>query len=139
MSEPLELTVRECVDLLSEGVIGRIAMTTPGGPRIVPVNYSVNGSAIIIRTSPYSELATYGPTNQAAFEIDHFDCNTHQGWSVVATGRLELLEAEEIDVVRAGAPRPWPGGSRNLYLRLPWREVSGRRLAREQAARMAVR
>ena len=25
-------------------------------------------------------------------------------------------------------PRPWAGGSRLLYLRLPWRELTGRRL-----------
>lgn len=129
MSEPVELTQRECLDLLTGGVMGRIAVTTPGGPRIVPVNYAVNDGAIFIRTSPYSELATYGPRNEAAFEIDHFDYDRHQGWSVVALGRLAVLEPEELeDVRRIWEPRPWAGGHRNLYLRLPWREVSGRRV-----------
>lgn len=129
MKEPVELTVNECVDLLSGGVIGRIALTTPGGPRILPVNYAVNDGAVVIRTSPYSELATYGPRNQAAFEIDHFDYDRHQGWSVVALGRLEALAPDEVEEVRkAWEPRPWAGGHRNLYLRLPWREVSGRRI-----------
>lgn len=129
MREPVELTVHECMDLLSGGVMGRIAVTTPGGPRIVPVNYAVNEASIIIRTSPYSELATYGPRNQAAFEIDHLDYDRHQGWSVVALGRLEVLAPEELDDVRRiWEPRPWAGGHRNLHLRLPWSEVSGRRV-----------
>lgn len=130
MREPVELSVRECLDLLSGGVVGRIALTTPGGPRIVPVNYAINDESVIIRTSPYSELATYGPRNQAAFEIDHFDYDRHQGWSVVAHGRLEVLAPEELeDVRKTWEPRPWAGGIRSLFLRLPWRELSGRRVA----------
>lgn len=129
MLEPVELTQHECLDLLSGGVMGRIAVATPGGPRIVPVNYAVHDTAILVRTSPYSELATYGPRNEAAFEIDHFDYDRHQGWSVVALGRLEVLAPEELeDVRKIWEPRPWAGGHRNLYLRLPWREVSGRRV-----------
>ena len=132
MPEPVELTTSECLDLLSAGVVGRVAVSTPGGPRIVPVNYAMSEGAIIIRTSPYSELATHGPTNLAAFEIDHFDYERHLGWSVVALGRIQTLPAAELaDLRKVWEPRPWAGGHRNLYLKLTWREVSGRRIGDE--------
>src|SRR4051812_20203936 len=60
MAEPVELTVDECVDLLNGGVFGRVALSTPVGPRIVPVNYAMYGDDIVFRTTPYSELGTYG-------------------------------------------------------------------------------
>lgn len=129
MKEPVELTVQECLDLLSGGVIGRIALATPVGPRIIPVNYAVYDGAIVFRTSPYSELATYGPRSDAAFEIDQLDHERQQGWSVVAFGRVEALTPAEIeDLRKIWDPRPWAGGHRNLYLKLTWRDVSGRRI-----------
>lgn len=37
--------------------------------------------------------------------------------------------SQEIAHINAiGAPQPWAAGSRNLYLRLPWTEISGRQL-----------
>ncbi|MGH3329985.1 MAG: pyridoxamine 5'-phosphate oxidase family protein, partial [Nocardioidaceae bacterium] len=92
MHEPVELTVEECVGLLRSGVIGRVALSTPMGPRIVPVNYAVYEDTVVFRTTPYSELGTYGWNTDLAFEIDHLDYEKHQGWSVVAIGRAELVE-----------------------------------------------
>ena len=90
---PIELTVEECLDLLRTNIVGRVALSTPVGPRIVPVNYSIYGDdAIVFRTTPYSELGTYGWNAELAFEIDHIDYDLHQGWSVIAFGRGELVE-----------------------------------------------
>ena len=66
--------------------MGRVAMATPVGPRIVPVNYTLHGDAIVFRTAPYSELSTYGWNTELAFEVDHLDSRPTQGWSVVAVG-----------------------------------------------------
>lgn len=130
MTTPVELTVEECLELLSGGVIGRVALATPVGPRIVPVNYAVHDQAIIFRTAPYSELGTYGWNTELAFEVDHIDYEHHQGWSVVALGRAELVEdPDELREIREGwDPRPWAGGQRNLYMKLTWRDLTGRRL-----------
>lgn len=130
MSEPVELTVDECVSLLHAGVIGRVALSTPMGPRIVPVNYAMYDNSIVFRTTPYSELGTYGWNSDLAFEIDHIDYERHQGWSVVAIGRAELVEdPDELREIRAHwDPSPWAGGRRHLYVRLRWRDISGRRI-----------
>jgi nitroimidazol reductase NimA-like FMN-containing flavoprotein (pyridoxamine 5'-phosphate oxidase superfamily) len=118
-------------------------MATPIGPRIVPVNYSLHGDAIVFRTAPYSELSTYGWNVDLAFEVDHFDYEAHQGWSVVAIGRAHVVDdPDEVQRIRQEwDPRPWAPGSRNLYVMLPWRELSGIRLGKDwtQQSLMPVR
>jgi nitroimidazol reductase NimA-like FMN-containing flavoprotein (pyridoxamine 5'-phosphate oxidase superfamily) len=136
MSRAVQLTVGECRDLLVEGVVGRVAMATPVGPRITPVNYVVHGDAIVFRTAPYSELSTYGWNVDLAFEVDRLDHDTRLGWSVVAVGRARVVEdPDEIARIRrAGDPAPWAPGPRHLYVSLAWRELSGVRLAEPRSA-----
>ena len=128
MSLPRELAFDECVRLLQAGIVGRVALATPHGPQIVPLNYSVVDEAVIVATSPYSALGTYGPGSVVAFEIDHFDYEHHAGWSIAVRGRAELVKdpAEVQRLRKIWAPRPWAEGSRNLHLRIPWTEISGR-------------
>jgi nitroimidazol reductase NimA-like FMN-containing flavoprotein (pyridoxamine 5'-phosphate oxidase superfamily) len=133
MNTPVQLSVGECRDLLVGGVLGRVAMATPVGPRIVPVNYSVHGDAIVFRTAPYSELSSYGWDTDLAFEVDHLDHDSQQGWSVVAVGRAHVVEdPDEVQAIRREwEPRPWAAGSRNLYVRLAWRQLTGVRLGND--------
>ncbi len=130
MAETRELSVQECLVLLRAGVAGRIALSTPTGPHIVPVNYSVVDDAIIVRTSPYSVLGTYGRETTFAFEIDSFDRVEARGWSVQARGRTEAVsDRTDLQQVREAAePQPWAGGARPLYLRLRWTELTGRQV-----------
>ena len=125
-----ELSTEECVDLLRAGLVGRAAICTPAGPHVVPVNYTVHGEAVVFRTTPYSVLGTYSWAGDIAFEIDHLDMERHEGWSVVAVGRGEMVEdVEEVEEIRwSNEPRPWAGGTRPLIVRLPWRQITGRRI-----------
>jgi len=130
MHEAIDLTQAECERLLRSGIGGRIALSSPNGPHIVPVNYSVVDDAIIVRTSPYSVLGTYGRDSMLAFEVDQFDHERQHGWSVVARGRAEaVVKPTELDHIKeVWAPRPWAAGARTLHLRLRWTELSGRRI-----------
>ena len=100
----------------------------PGGGR--GESRRIADEAIIFRTTPYSELGTHGPSAEVAFEVDQLDYDAHQGWSVVATGAAEVVEdPDAVQDLRASAdPTPWAAGSRQLYFRLRWRELTGRRL-----------
>ena len=133
MAMSRELGFDECVSLLHGGVVGRMAVSTPDGPQIVPMNYSVADGALILATSPYSALGTYGDGNLVAFEVDRFDYDTHTGWSVVVRGRAQVIaDADDLrHVHRTWAPRPWADGTRNLYFRIPWTELSGRSLGND--------
>jgi hypothetical protein len=128
--DPRELTLIECDRLLRAGVVGRVALSTPDGPHIIPVNYAVHRDTVVIRTSSYSVLGTYGRSAMLAFEVDHIDHERHIGWSVVARGRgWAEVDPDEITAIReTWAPRPWATGSRNMFLRLRWDSLSGRSL-----------
>ena len=63
-----------------------MAVCTPDGPRIFPVNYSVVGETIIFRTSPYGVVASHDWRSFIAFEVDHVDYAEQRGWSVLAVG-----------------------------------------------------
>ena len=129
VAESRELNARECEALLRSGVAGRIAVSTPTGPHIVPVNYTVVDDAIIVRTSPYSLLGTYGRDAMLAFEIDGFDRFRHRGWSVQARGGRGGDRPGRDRQDQGGRRAPALGRRpRSLYLRLRWTELSGRKL-----------
>jgi nitroimidazol reductase NimA-like FMN-containing flavoprotein (pyridoxamine 5'-phosphate oxidase superfamily) len=132
MNEPFELSSDECRELLSAGFVGRVAMSTPLGPHIVPVNYAVVDDAVVLRTSPYSVLGSHARGSILALEVDDFDYERQRGWSVVARGRAEAVtSAEDLNHIRSvWDPNAWASGQRNLYLRIRWSELTGRRLGR---------
>jgi nitroimidazol reductase NimA-like FMN-containing flavoprotein (pyridoxamine 5'-phosphate oxidase superfamily) len=133
MADAYSLEHDECLRLLKSGIIGRVAVTTPEGPHIVPVNYSMVNDLLVFRTTPYSVLGTYGRGAQMAFEIDNIDFEYHTGWSVVARGRGEVItDSRQLDEITSSwPPRPWASGSRNQYIGLRWTELTGRRLGPE--------
>jgi uncharacterized protein len=135
MPESRELDPQECARLLRAGDIGRVALSTPDGPHIIPVSYAVFEDTIVIRTSAYSVLGTYGRNAMLAFEVDHVDHERQVGWSVVVRGRgCAEVEPEQISRIRESwPPRPWASGTRNLYLRIRWGSLSGRSLGTDWA------
>lgn len=125
-----QLSSWDCVRLLEAGTVGRVAMTTPTGPNIVPVNYATDGESVLVRTTPYSLLGTYGRNALVCFEVDQFDYEAKHGWSVAVRGRAEFVDdlSELAQIARHPLPRPWAEGQRNLVVRIPWTEVTGRQL-----------
>jgi len=130
MPEPRDICRQDCERLLRTSAVGRVALSTPEGPHIVPVNYAVIDETIVVRTSAYSVLGTYGHNAMLAFEVDQVDHERHAGWSVVARGRgWAELDPDQVAAIRRGwQPRPWASGNRNLYLRMRWECISGRAL-----------
>jgi nitroimidazol reductase NimA-like FMN-containing flavoprotein (pyridoxamine 5'-phosphate oxidase superfamily) len=127
---PEELSPSKCRELLSAGVVGRVAFIVEDRPHIVPVNYTVLGDSVVVRTAPYSLLGRFGADRPVAFEVDNVDYEDHKGWSVVAHAVAEHIEdvSDLADETPFWDPQPWAGGTRLLYLRLRWTELTGRRL-----------
>ena len=114
MADLLELSRSECEGLLRQGVVGRVAIATPNGPHILPLNYAVSRGDVVVCTTPYSVLGTYGRDSLLAFEVDHFEYPLHRGWSVVVRGRAAQVEdADELSDARA-QPAALLGG-RNTF------------------------
>lgn len=130
MNELVELSKEKCEELLRASIVGRVAFNTSEGPQIIPVNYTTVGDAILFRTTPYSRLGMHAAGSQLAFEIDQIDYDDHRGWSVVATGIGERVDdtSELESATPFWNPKPWAAGARVLYIRLRWKQLTGRRI-----------
>ncbi|MFE2601932.1 pyridoxamine 5'-phosphate oxidase family protein [Streptomyces mirabilis] len=120
----------ECRARLSTHGLGRVAVSTPGGPAVVPVNYEVVDDAIVFRTAPNSAPAAAVGTD-VAFEVDHVDEAMSQGWSVLAIGPARAVT--EPEAVRRLADhahsKPWAGGERELWVSIRPTQLTGRRIS----------
>lgn len=120
----------ECRKLLATDVVGRLAVVDGGTPAIFPVNYVLDGDAIVFRTAGGTKLSA-GQRGSVAFEIDAIDREDHTGWSVVVVGHLEeatQFDAETNERVRRLPVEPWTGGDKPHWMRLVPRRVTGRRI-----------
>jgi nitroimidazol reductase NimA-like FMN-containing flavoprotein (pyridoxamine 5'-phosphate oxidase superfamily) len=130
-----ELDEAESLRLIAPGGIGRIGFSGRYGPTVMPVNYQLYEGTIVFRTTPDSatdeDLRTGIPNAEykVAFEIDDFDTAAKTGWSVLIQGSAHHVEsdAERASVVGAGV-EPWPGGDRELFLRVVPTRITGRRV-----------
>jgi nitroimidazol reductase NimA-like FMN-containing flavoprotein (pyridoxamine 5'-phosphate oxidase superfamily) len=132
-----QLDEAECLRLISAGGVGRIAYTGRFGPAVLPVNYKLHEGSIVFRTalgSPMDEDLRTGISDaeyQVAFEIDEIDMAAREGWSVLIQGSAHHVddEAERASLSRAGV-ESWPGGERELFLRIIPSRITGRRIRR---------
>lgn len=85
------LSPAECGTLLAGESIGRIAVTRAGVPHVVPVNYAVVDGAVVFRAMPGTKLAAAELGQPVSFEVDGFDLRRRVGWSVMVSGRTELV------------------------------------------------
>jgi nitroimidazol reductase NimA-like FMN-containing flavoprotein (pyridoxamine 5'-phosphate oxidase superfamily) len=130
-----ELDVKECLRLISPGGIGRVGFNTPNGPTVLPVNYTMHGRAVVYRTAfggPMDEDLSTGVKGvefKIAFEVDHIDTATREGWSVLIQGAAHRISSEEeLTAVSTSAVQPWAGGERRLYIRVDPVQLTGRRV-----------
>lgn len=132
-----ELDEAECLRLITPGGIGRIGFSGRFGPTVLPVNYRLHQGTIVFRTeqdSATDEDLRTGIANaeyKVAFEIDDIDTLAREGWSVLVQGSAHHVdsEAERAWVSQAGVD-PWPGGDRELFIRVIPGRVTGRRIRR---------
>jgi uncharacterized protein len=122
----------ECLRLLATQEVGRLAVIEGGyGPLIVPVNYVLDGRAIVFATDGGTKLrgATRAPV---AFEVDQLDPCTRSGWSVVARGLAhEIGGTARDDLQRRLAAlsfQPWVPGDKPYLVGIAATTVTGRRI-----------
>lgn len=111
----------ECWELLRTHQVGRIAAQTEAGVLVLPVNYVVDDSRIVFRTSPTGALSSLAAGHTVAFQIDDIDSETLTGWSVLAQGASGTPESPS-----EPAPQPWVHDQRDLWIAISVTRVSGR-------------
>jgi uncharacterized protein len=122
------LSEDECRQLVAGGGVGRVGYNDDRGPVVTPVNFSVDNGAVLIATSPESELGRHAPEASVALEVDDLDPEHRAGWSVVVRGVAEVVPYAELPSSHDGRPSPWAAGDRALYLRITPTSLSGRRV-----------
>jgi nitroimidazol reductase NimA-like FMN-containing flavoprotein (pyridoxamine 5'-phosphate oxidase superfamily) len=125
----LEVLDRDaCIALLGRSSLGRIAVVIGGRPLVFPVNFALDGDAVVFRSDAGTKVyaARNGPV---AFECDGIDGVYHTGWSVLVTGTAEEI-VNEAELARlAGLPLGlWCPGPKSTWLRIQPRTLTGRRI-----------
>jgi len=124
------LSHEESVELLRDGVVGRIAFVVGDFPVIVPVNYRLMETCgrawIALRTRP-GNIIERAPVN-VAFEIDGIEPARRQGWSVLARGTLHGVDPDAADFRARFDPEPWIEAERDSWLIIDPFALTGRRL-----------
>lgn len=123
-----ELDEEACRKLVQGGGVGRVVFLDGEVPIALPVNFVVVADNVVFRTSASSMLARQRP-EPVSFEVDHIDDALKEGWSVLLTGSLGLVEdAQARARADAAGLAPWASGERDAYLELIPSQVTGRRI-----------
>jgi nitroimidazol reductase NimA-like FMN-containing flavoprotein (pyridoxamine 5'-phosphate oxidase superfamily) len=124
-----EIPEAECLEILGQHSLGRIAIVVDGQPQIFPVNYAMNGRIIAFRTAAGSKLS-HAPASKVCFEIDEYDSSAGVGWSVMVQG-VAVDATEAFDDVswaaRGAAPRPLAPGAKPHWVAIEASKITGRR------------
>jgi nitroimidazol reductase NimA-like FMN-containing flavoprotein (pyridoxamine 5'-phosphate oxidase superfamily) len=127
------MTVRECVDLLGQHSLGRLAFVDKVGvmPLIIPVNYVIDRDTVVFRSDPGSTLTAAILGAPVAFEVDGgFDEQNHTGWSVVVHGHARAITDPDEKVRLQQLPLdPWAPGAKTHFVRIEAGVISGRRIS----------
>jgi nitroimidazol reductase NimA-like FMN-containing flavoprotein (pyridoxamine 5'-phosphate oxidase superfamily) len=117
-----------CLRLLASVSVGRVGFFADGEMVILPVNHVVDGQDLVFRTARGSKLSATEGRNLVTFEADEYDEQTRSGWSVVVTGRAEVIyEDAEIDRLSQLGLHPWVTAvERPFWIRIRASAVSGR-------------
>lgn len=123
------LSELECRALLGDRHFGRLGFVADGWPVILPVNFVLDESSIVVRTGPGAKLEEM-PLTMVAFEVDEADVGGAWGWSVLAQGPASDI-SDAIDK-HSGALRQLPDepsapGDEPNWLGITIRRISGRR------------
>lgn len=121
------LTEAQCWDLLSQTVVGRLAVCVDGRAHIFPINFVIDSNAIVFRTASGTKLAA-ARDHYVAFEIDGFDAERGEAWSVIVAGpATEISSGLEWSNVIDLPLFPWHVAPKGHFVRIAADEISGRR------------
>ncbi|MFF9328076.1 pyridoxamine 5'-phosphate oxidase family protein [Streptomyces sp. NPDC014776] len=121
---------QECLRLLAKAPVGRVVYTRQALPAVLPVNFTLDtDTSVVLCTSAASDLVRAIDGVVVAFEADEFDAAARSGWSVVVTGRAEVVcDPREADRLGETGPRPWKPPLDPVFVRIEPEMITGREL-----------
>jgi len=121
----------ECLTLLRQGSVGRLAVVVADQPHVLPLNYVADEKGIIVFRTAELGTATEAALAKVAFEIDDIDVTRRQGWSVAVHGDARDITSgidAESERLRQLPVQPWAPGRRDRWFKIVPTEITGRRL-----------
>ena len=118
------LSPEQAWDFLRRHELGRLAHRLGEDLTIVPVNYSVAGQRLLIRTAQGSKLLGVVMHPRVAFEVDEIGATS--ATSVIARGTATQLSEREVTDTEALQPRPWIDTPKYEVIAIDLHEISGR-------------
>src|ERR1700675_4955626 len=127
-----EIPEADCLEILEQHSLGRIAVVIDGQPQIFPVNYALHERIITFRTGSGTKLSN-APGSKVCFEIDGYERLAGAGWSVMVQG-VAIDATDAFDDVswaaRAAAPWPLAPGAKPIRIAIEPSQFTGRRFRR---------
>ena len=120
------LTQEQCEAHLESGGVGRIVYATERGPVALPVNFAYQSGYVVFSTNE-SMASAIRSERVVGFEVDRIDDAMSGGWSVMVTGRAQLVEqADDRKRLDSLHVKAWAGGERDTMVRIEPEALSGR-------------
>jgi|SRR5665213_350679 nitroimidazol reductase NimA-like FMN-containing flavoprotein (pyridoxamine 5'-phosphate oxidase superfamily) len=124
----VELERAQCLELIRGACIARVVLSIKCIPVALPVNVSVLDEDVIFTTDSGSKLTAAIEGQVVSVEADDIDLMYRTGWSVLATGRAQLV-TEPTDIEWANSRlQAWAPGPHPFLVKVPSTLISGRRL-----------
>jgi uncharacterized protein len=123
-----QLDANVCWQLLRANEVGRLAVSITDHPDIFPVNYVVDRGTVVFRTAEGTKLAAAVLGRAVAFEIDGYDAEQGEAWSVVIKGKATEIERMQDVFDALDLPLfPWHASPKHRFVRIEPFDLSGRR------------
>lgn len=117
-----------CWERMRKTSVGRLGVHDDGQPVIYPIHYLVDGRSIVFRTRPDSKIAGAPSLERVAFEIDGFEQERGDAWSILVKGVAQLIDSDPAFAFADELPLfPWVAADRATWVRIVPVEVTGRR------------
>jgi uncharacterized protein len=122
------LDTSTCLELLRANEVGRLAVSITDHPDIFPVNYVVDRGTLVFRTAEGTKFAAAVLGRAVAFEVDGYEPQSGDAWSVVVKGTAVEIERMQDVFDAVDLPLfPWHAAPKHRFVRIEPHDISGRR------------
>jgi hypothetical protein len=135
MTETVELTRAECLQLLGKEAVSRVVSTSEAMPAAEPVDYILDSGEVIFHVPRDGPLAEATRHAVVGFQADDIDPTTHISCSVLGVGQTyEVTNPSRYATLATRTPA-WGPDSTTRTIALPLQRLTGHQIRRAVTVR----
>jgi len=124
----IEMDREQSLAYLRTARIGRVVLSVKCLPVALPVNLAVYGDDVLFVSDSGAKVNAAIEGQVISVEADDVDPQYCTGWSVLVTGRAELVTDQSVFAWARSRLRAWAPGPHPFLVKVPSTHVSGRQL-----------